>query len=307
MPIDSTFPPRNAPARKYRGALPALSTSVLASHPPTGAEFSFLEFDAYFPHVPTALAIKECVRLKRVKELPVVGPVLDVGCGDGLFTSLAWPGVDTWGVDVNEREAARAQASHAYERVIDQSITDTSALPESFFATCVANCSLEHVPDIRAALHTIRRSMRPLGIFYLIVPNGEWTRTLPLRRGLERVGLPDVGRAYAAALDAQFAHHHLYDADVWRGLLEDAGFTGVESERLGSDGSQAAFEAWLVPSLAGYVTKKLTGHWIVASRLRRFYSWPVFRAVKQLVQANREGAGAELLIVARVPAGETTP
>jgi len=289
----------NGASRRLTDSLPPLSARLLAEHPPTGAEFSFLEFFEYFPHVPTALAIKECVRLKRVKELPIIGPVLDVGCGDGLFTTLAHPGVDSWGIDINEREAARAQASRAYQQVICQSITDTRALPANFFSTCIANCSLEHVPDIQAALRTIRASMRQGGIFYLMVPEPRWTETLPLRRALSRVGLDDVGRAYGAALDAQFAHHHLYDAARWGELLTEAGFGHVEHEPLGSDGSQAAFEASLIPSTVGYVTKKATGHWVLASSLRRLYAWPVFRAVHYLTTANPSGKGAEILLACR--------
>lgn len=285
-------------------ALPPLRTKILREHPPQGSEFSFLEFFEYFAHVPTALAIKECVRLKRMKELPIIGPVLDVGCGDGLFTSLAHPGVDAWGIDINEREAARAQASRAYRQVICQSITETSALPSAFFATCIANCSLEHVPDIRAALRTVRGAMQPGGIFYLIVPAPQWTTTLPLRRALSKVGLADLGRAYGAALDAQFAHHHLYPAQRWEQLLRDAGFVEIEHEPLGSDGSQAAFEAALLPSTVGYVMKKATGRWVLAPNLRRLYAWPAFRAVHWLTTKNPTGEGAEILIACRTPGVE---
>lgn len=293
--------PKRRPLRVAE-ELPPLGAQILASHPPTGPEFTFLEFDAYFPHVPTALAVKECVRLKRMKELPVVGPILDVGCGDGLFTSLAYPGTDIWGIDVNEREAARAQASLAYQQVVCQSITESGSLPEAFFATCVANCSLEHVPDIRAALKTIRRSMRPGGLFYLIVPKSDWTNTLPTKRRLGVLGLQEIGRAYGGALDAQFVHHHLYEADEWQRLLEEAGFCDVEHEKLGMDGSQAAFEAWLLPSLAGFFTKKVTGRWVFASKLRRSYAWPVFQLVRKLLQTSRTGVGAEILLVCRAGA-----
>ncbi len=289
--------------RTLRGGasiMPPPGERVLEKHPPKGPEFSYLEFFEYFQHSPTALAIKECVRLKRMKELPVVGPVLDVGCGDGLFTSLAHPEVQAWGIDINEREAARAQASRAYQHVICGSVTeDADALPRDFFATTIANCSLEHVPDIRAALKNIRSAMKAGGIFYLIVPNGEWTKTLPLRKGLEKIGLADAARAYAAGLDAQFAHHHLYDADGWRALLEGAGFVDIEWETLGSDGSQAAFEAWLLPSLGGYLTKKLTGKWIVAPGVRQLYAWPIFRAVRFLADRDKGGAGAEILLACR--------
>lgn len=272
---------------------------ILTSHPPSAPELTFLEWFEYFPYVPAALAVKECVRLKRIKELPVVGPVLDVGCGDGLFTSLAYPHVDVWGIDINEQEAARAQASKVYEHVLCQSVTDTQALPAGFFSTCVANCSLEHVPNIAAALRTIHRSMRPGGVFYLFVPKSNWTDTLPLKRLLGRVGLGDIGRAYGAALDAQFAHHHLYEADRWTALLHDAGFSRVEHEAIGSDGSQAAFEAALLPSVLAYVTRKLTGRWIVFPSPRRLYAWPVFQAIRRLCDASPSGVGAEILLACR--------
>jgi SAM-dependent methyltransferase len=288
---------------RRRSLLPPSGPSLLASHPPQGAEFSFLEFAEYFPHVPAALAIKECVRLKRIKELPVVGPVLDVGCGDGLFTTLAYPELDTWGIDVSESEAARAQSSRAYKHVICRSVTDpASALPEMFFATCIANCSIEHVPDLDTALRNIRRTLRPSGLFYLTVPRRDWTETLPLRRALTKIGLGDLGRAYGAALDSQFVHHHLYDGPGWAARLSDAGFVDVEWEPLGSGGSQAAFEAWLLPSLAGYFTKRVTGRWILSPSPRRLYALPVFRAIKRLLEQAPNSVAPELMIACRAPA-----
>lgn len=292
-------PPKRSARSAVHSVLPPPQSRILEQHPPKGAEFTFLEFFSYFPHVPTALAIKECVRLKRMKELPVIGPVLDVGCGDGLFTSLAYPEVDAWGIDVNEREAARAQASRAYRQVLCQSVTDGETLPAHFFSTCIANCSLEHVPDIQAALRNICGALKRGGLFYLIVPKSEWTRTLPINRTLRRIGLGDVANAYGAALDGQFAHHHLYEPERWIELLTEAGFVDIEHEPLGSDGSQRAFEAWLVPSVAGYVNKVLTGRWVIAERTRKLYAWPVFKAVQRIVQAEPGGPGAETLLVCR--------
>jgi SAM-dependent methyltransferase len=286
---------------RARSITPPPGASILQAHPPGSPEFTFLEFAAYFPHVPTSLAVIECVRMK---ELPVIGPVLDIGCGDGLFTSLAYPEVEVWGIDVNERIAARAQASRAYSHVICKSITESSpALPAEFFATCIANSSLEHIPDLDSALATIRRAIRPGGLFYLIVPRGrDWMDTFPLRRAMDKLRLSEAGRAYAATLDARFAHHHLYDADEWAARLHAVGFVDVESEVLGTDGSQAAFEAWLLPSMMGYLSRRLTGRWVLAPGARSLYAWPVFQTVRRLLETRSGLAGPELLIVCRAPA-----
>jgi hypothetical protein len=49
----------------------------------------------------------------------------------------------------------------------------------------------------------------------------------------------------------------------------------------------------------GYLTKKLTGKWIVAPGIRQLYAWPVFRAVRFLTDRNTGGSGAELLLACR--------
>ena len=42
-------------------------------------EITFADFERYFPYAPTALCIKECVRLKAMHGLSCPGPILDVG------------------------------------------------------------------------------------------------------------------------------------------------------------------------------------------------------------------------------------
>ncbi len=133
-------------------------------------ELSLADFRRYFPYTPTALAIKECARLSVVRRYGCPGPVLDVGCGDGLFARIAFESVEVWGIDIDAAEGRWAAASRAYTQVILGDVT-RARLPEGFFATCVANCSLEHVPRIDLALRTIFHSLRPGGVAYLFVPN----------------------------------------------------------------------------------------------------------------------------------------
>ncbi|GAC1576659.1 MAG: hypothetical protein NVS3B20_08190 [Polyangiales bacterium] len=168
--------------------LPPRGTAILKAHPPRGPEFTLGEFREFFAEVPAALAIKSCVRLKRMKELPLAGPILDVGCGNGLFARLGYSKVAAWGVEIDAREAEAARGSGAYARVIEESITTTKALPEGHFATALGMCSLEHVPDIASALRVIRRALAPLGLFYLIVPHKNWAAGFPMNRALRSLG-----------------------------------------------------------------------------------------------------------------------
>jgi SAM-dependent methyltransferase len=138
-------------------------------------EITLDDFREYFPYAPTALSIKECVRLSRTRGLDCPSPILDVGCGDGLFAKLAFQNAEVWGIDIDSREARRAQASRAYEQIVLADIT-RAKLPDGFFASCLANCSLEHIPDLGAALRNIHRSLKPGAPFYTFLPNKDWAR-----------------------------------------------------------------------------------------------------------------------------------
>ena len=259
------------------------------------------DFLAYYKFAPAALAIRECVRLAAVRDLDLPEPILDVGCGDGLFARLAYPGRQTWGIDINPDEVRRAQATQSYRTIICGSICDAD-LPPAFFESAIANCSLEHVPDIDAALRNVRSALVPGAMFVLIVPTPDWTEQLLTRQVLERVGLGGLGRAYGEALDRVFFHVHLYDAHKWGELLDDAGFDLVEHRPLVGPSTSWAFDAMLYPSALGLAVKKLTGRWVMAPALRGLSVDLVHRlanAVAQRTEDRLDGPAGELVLIAR--------
>jgi SAM-dependent methyltransferase len=225
-------------------------------------------FDSYFAFAPAALALRECVRLAAIRDVDLPEPILDVGCGDGIFARLAYPERQVWGIDINATEIRRAQATAAYSTLICGSITDTD-LPKKYFKSAIANCSLEHVPDIRGAFRTIHSALAPGAPFVLIVPTPHWTRQLPVPRTLETVGLGHLARAYRQGLDKQFHHVHLYDDAKWRDLLRGEGFAVDRVDPIVSPGVTAAFDFLLYPSFAGYLLKAATGRWTLLPEVRR--------------------------------------
>lgn len=265
------------------------------------SEFTFEEFKQYYPYAPTALAIKECVRLHAMRELDCPGPILDVGCGDGLFASLAFEGAEVWGIDIDGEEGRKAQASRAYSHVILADVT-TARLPESFFGSCVANCSLEHVPDIRAAGRAISRALKPGGVFYTFLPARDWADALLSAQALRKAGLTPFASAITEGINSIFKHRHLEDAAGWSRIFAEAGFEIEAVKPIGSSASTMAFEAFLGPSLLGRLTKALTGRWTLMPGLRQFGALPVYAMVRALLQANpQQTLTAEYLLVGRKP------
>jgi len=265
--------------------------------PELGLEF----FDAYFAFAPAALALRECVRLAAIRDVDLPEPILDVGCGDGIFARLAYPERQVWGIDINATEIRRAQSTAAYSTLICGSITDTD-LPREYFRSAIANCSLEHVPDIRGAFRTIHGALAPGAPFVLIVPTPHWTQQLVVPRTLEKLGLGALARAYRGGLDRIFHHVHLYDAERWKRLLADEGFTTDKVEPIVSPGVTAAFDLLLYPSLGGYAVKGVTGRWTLMPDLRRKLGLVPRDFIRRIAGAFSRDASAdpgEYVIVAR--------
>ncbi len=257
------------------------------------------DFAAYYRFSPAALALRECVRLRAVRTIDLPDPILDVGCGDGLFARLAYPGRRTWGIDINPTEVQRAQASSSYTTLICGNICGVD-LPAGFFGSAIANCSLEHVPDLHGALTNIRHSLRDDGRFALIVPTPHWTRSLATAHALDILGLRGLSRAYGEALDRVFSHVHLYDEATWAKVLDRAGFEDVVCETIVTPPSSWAFDLMLYPSFLGFLTKKLTGRWVMAPTLRPL-TVDTARAVVNAVGAlaPKSGVPGEFLLVCR--------
>jgi len=260
------------------------------------------DFAAYYKFAPTALAIRECVRLGAVRTLDLPEPLLDVGCGDGLFARLAYPTKQVWGVDINPTEVFRAQRTAAYKTLICGSICDIS-LPKGFFGSAIANCSLEHVPDLHGALTNIRHALRPGGKFVLIVPTPRWTEQLAVVKTLRAAGFIGLGQAYGSGLDRIFSHLHLYDDKVWAGHLARAGFKTVHVSEIAKSAASWAFDLMLYPSLVAYVTRMITGRWIAVPTLRPLSVDVVRRLTNAIARsAPTEEGGAEYVIVAEAEA-----
>ena len=260
------------------------------------------DFQQYFPFTPTALAIKECARLHALRQHECTGPILDVGCGDGLFAKIAFSGEEIWGIDINAKEGRWAMASAAYRQIILGDVT-RAHLPAGFFASCVANCSLEHVPDVRAALDNIYTSLRPGCEAFLFVPNRDWASHFLSVRALRKVGGPQLASRLQDAIDQFFVHRHLYDQGGWRELVLAAGFEEVSIEPVLSTGTTVAFELFLLPSLAGWLNKRLTTRWTNFPGWRRRGARLIFQLVKLALACGDETPTAEFLVRVRRPAG----
>lgn len=272
-----------------------MKTNLTDQNPPDGprVEDAKAFFKAYTAHVPTPLAVRESMRM--VALLPLLGgrkAVLDVGCGDGAFWELcpcaAEHHID--GIDLSSKETSIAQGKGVFR---DLAIGDITQSPpkEAAYDLVLGNCSLEHIPDIQAALANMLRSLKSGGKIVLFVPAPGWTRTLGPIRALTRWS-QRIGMSFGLALDGFFQHHHLYNHHIWQLLLERAGFEDIQVSGLGGRVLNRQFSRNLPLAFLEFLWKAASG---------RYPGWPILRSRT----LSADGA-AELSGLGLDPASEHT-
>jgi len=176
-----------------------------------------------YANIPS-LCIWRTWELAAYRRYQLKEPVLDVGCGDGRFFGLVWPGIqEVVGIDHDPNVVEIARKSGVYKDVLFASISEFWFPPRSF-STVFANCSLEHVDHLSDVLDNLYRALRPRGTFFLSVVTGKFRDWYMLPLLVQQIGAPLL----AMSLEKEYeAYHHLTNClseDQWVECLKRAGF-----------------------------------------------------------------------------------
>jgi ubiquinone/menaquinone biosynthesis C-methylase UbiE len=184
---------------------------------------AYRETSRLYPLVPS-LSIWRAWELAAYRRYTLQEPILDVGCGDGLYFKLVWPSVrQVTGVDINPVSLREAEKSGVY-----QAVHECSALKmpfqEASFSAAFANCSLEHMDDLPGVLRSIAGVLKPGGGFLCSVVTDKF---------VEWSMMPLLAEAMGDARNAQrlkeqyLTYHHLVSAfppEGWISQFEASGF-----------------------------------------------------------------------------------
>lgn len=234
---------------------------------------------AYLSHAPLSLTLREINRLIAIEAVASgKGPILDVGCGDGFWWTLRDGKNEVYGIDISAREVAQAKTR------INAALTDVSRerpFPGTDFEEIIGNCSLEHVPDIDAALLNLRKAAAPNARLLMFVPTPRWAFQGRMQSWLLQHA-PRVAMTVSGALNGFFQHWHLYDEKVWTRLLAQNGWRVRATYGLGSARSEFLFRLFMPPAFGEFIAKKLTGFY--PSKLARFLPKAALAPFARLVQ-----------------------
>lgn len=222
----------------------------------------------YTARAPLALAFERTLECRILSKENFARPVLDLGCGDGIFASTLFAEPIDTGIDPDERELRQAEKSGAYHELIRCSGSEIPK-PDGSYQTVFSNSVLEHIPVLVPVLVEVHRLLAPGGCFYFTVPADNFEIWSAINQLLSRSGLSDQSKKYRNVFNRFWKHYHAYPETEWRTLALQVGFEVTNIFRydpprvaLGND----ILAPFALPSM---LLHKFARRWVLSPSLRR--------------------------------------
>lgn len=183
----------------------------------------------YLSVAPISMALPRAIECRLFSQQRLKPPILDLGCGDGLFTHILLKGSQQriyMGMDLEIEQLLLAKGKDGYDNL---AVGDIQTIPfqTGYFQTVISNSVLEHVGDLSRALSEIYRVLAPGGYFIFNVPNANTTKNYLYSTILRKVGLVGTARAYGSLLSRILKHRNFWAKRQWEHELNRIGFKVV--------------------------------------------------------------------------------
>lgn len=230
-------------------------------------EFNNNFLKRYLLRTPSALGYERAIECELHADKAWPSPILDIGCGDGIFAEVLFAGTVDTGIDPDAGEIEKAKAGGKYRELL---VCGGHQIPkpDSSFNTVFSNSVLEHIPDLLPVLREINRLMSEDARFYVTIPTDRLERATFLARILSAIGLEQAAESYGRFYNRFWRHFNVHSLQEWRAIFEEAGFE-VEIERPYVPVNQSTLYDLLTPvALPALVAKKMFNRWFLIPPMR---------------------------------------
>jgi len=256
----------------------------------------------YMCHAPLALAFERYLECRLLERLPFKAPILDIGCGDGLFAHILFSQKIDTGVDMNSLELARARELGAYDKLI-HAHGDSIPEPSGSYKTVISNSVLEHIPDLGPVFREIHRLLSPGGILCMTVPTPCFESNTVINRFLTLLGLRELAAQYRRFCSKFiWRQYHYHSLAGWEEMVTEFGFKVLQSSTYDSS-SICLINDFLYPfGMVGLLNKKLFNRWVLFPSLRKIWIYPLYLLAKYAFKetGSTDMDGLALLILEKV-------
>ena len=242
----------------------------------------------YIKNAPAALGIERSLECEIMSRQEFDRPVLDIGCGDGLFSYILFDEKIDVGIDLDGRELERAKEYGMYDELI-QCRGDNIPKESGTFNTILSNSVLEHIAESGSVLNEACRLLGQGGRFYVTVPTDMFDRYSILYRLLSLVRFDGLARRYRKFFNRFWKHFHSHNRDDWARIFTDAGFEVVGSEEYCSK-TICLLNDLLAPfAFLSFVTKKIVNRWTICPGARAIYMYPFYLIARYVTRKHEVG------------------
>ncbi len=196
----------------------------------------------FLEKLPAFQAVFRVVEAEGLAGYDLKEPILDLGCGDGIFTEVfLGKGKKIIGVDIDEKALTEAKKRDVYQELVK---AKAGSLPfrNDQFKTVLANSSLEHIKNLKPSLEEIYRVLTKGGTLVLTAPSEKRKKYF-------------AGRLH----NHFFGHRHCWSGKKWQRELGKVGFRKIDYQYLASNRTCFLSGLFLVFCPIGWLEKKLFG------------------------------------------------
>ncbi len=257
---------------------------------------------AYMSMAPFPLAFERVLEAEIYSRLELKRPILDIGCGEGLFAKMTFEQQIDTGIDPDARELERARQLNAYKELI-QCTGDQIPKPDGSYETIFSNSVLEHIEDLKPVLREAHRLLSPSGRLYFTVPSGNFDRFTVVNSMLLALGLSGVSERYRRFFNKFWQHYHYYSLEEWEAFVRDCGFEVNESCTYDPK-KICVLNDFLVPfSFGSFVVKRLTNRWTLLPSVRRLLSYPIYLWARGFLKGGSRADDGGLVFISATRKG----
>jgi ubiquinone/menaquinone biosynthesis C-methylase UbiE len=225
---------------------------------------------SYISRAPLALALERSMECHILSQNRCEHPVLDLGCGDGIFASVLFKDKIDVGIDPDTKELERARSIDRYKELIGCG-AEKIPKPDGTFQTIIANSVLEHIPTIKEVLTEARRVLAQEGRMYVTVPTEKFDHFTFPYQFLSGIN-PNLAQRFGRFYNRFWRHYHCYDAAGWQKLFNECGWAAVQQREYDPKTTCLIFDSLVPLSLPSFLSRKFLNRWFLFPFIRQWYS-----------------------------------